>query len=182
MTTVCAVHIEGDGTWVGSDRQQTFDDTRIMGTPKWFGAYGWAVASAGNARTHNLLEQNVDAIFNKVADVAMVVDRLLTMFEDHNYNHDEDEGPRTFGQDLIVCAPKKEGRGIWGIASCGAYWPVPINTLWAEGSGRSFAIGAAMFVSGGREKCEAALAAAIQYDIYSGGEPYVARLEDVDRL
>lgn len=183
MTTICAVHVPGDGTWVGADTRACYGESWVLGpAKKWFGAHGWAVGQAGDLRCANLIEHAVSDIFHKCDDPLTVCDRIRKLLKDNDFNKDDEPGPPTYEQGMIICAPKSCGRGIWTLGSDFGFVAIAEGELCAEGSGREFAVGAAhATAAGGREKVEAALAAAITYDRGSGGEPFIARLEDVAR-
>ena len=184
MTVVCAVHHEGDGTWIGSDTYCTCGNGLIPSdVPKWFGAHGWAIGQSGDRFTHNLIDHEVDGLFHKCKDIFEASRRLIVLFDENKMNHNDEPGARSFNQELIICGPKNLKRPIWHIGPDMCFAPIPLGTLWAIGSGEEYARGAGYVADGGgRERVEAALAAAILYDQGCGGEPYVARLEDVSGI
>jgi len=166
MTIICAI-TDGKKTWVGADGLAVNNDTIINGIQKWSFAHNWGVASAGDFKTNNILEQNKLDLFDRLGNPVQFVERVRGLFSD--YNTDTDVGPKLFGQNLILACQ----HSIWMIDTALAIIPIQKNMLWADGSGRRYGIGAGNLQKDDRlhkDRIKSALYGAMKHDISCGGK------------
>ena len=174
MTIICALHDpETRSTWIGSDRRAVDNGTKVDVGPKWTLSDGWAVGHAGNLRAANLLQANADDLFHDLDGPLTFTNRVRSILEADGFNKDSAEGPGCWGQQMILATADS----VWSIGITLEFYVIEAGEFWADGSGRSFALGAAFAHHGDAEhKVHAALMAAITYETGCGGEPWIHEL------
>lgn len=172
MTVIAAIHDAGH-TWIGSDTQATNCETVVNSARKWHVHNGWAVGSAGSLRTNNLINAHMVDLFTDLDSVFEFTLRMRKLLEDDGYNSDGDEGPKWWGQQMILV----NRSCVWSICSGFSVIEIPEGELWADGSGRAYPLGAGHAYQGKPEdRLLHAVNAAIRYDRGCGGEIYTALL------
>lgn len=174
MTTICAaVSCDGRSIVFGSDTQATLNDARVSPTQKWVMAHGWHIGIAGDSRAGSILARHAyDAFRNneRVFDFAETVRALLERF---GWRPENDGGaPRYRLSGLIIRS--YDGRfapELWEFCGGFSLERVASGDFMACGSGAEFARGAAHALRdrSPSERVEAALTAAVDFDIWSGG-------------
>lgn len=163
MTVIAAIS-NGTRTCIGSDTIAVNNGTVMHNGPKWIVAedLAWAVGHAGCKRTFTLLSQAGSTLFAGCSNEQHMVDRLREIMLGDNYNTDSYKGPKCFGEQFIIASPSR----VWSVSTCLGLLTIPNGELWADGSGRAYALGAGNF--GGHHdhmaRLHAALEAAIRYD------------------
>lgn len=176
MTTLVALHIDGKGTWIGSDRMLT-GSVKSEVQSKWaVHPNGFAIGTAGAARALNILEVECDTLLQGRPPPNEFIRRLRAVLEGHGYvPMVESPGPQIWGQDFLLASPN----GIWAIDPALFIHHVPANKLWAEGSGRDYAFGAGYMTEGHEDplfRVTSALDAAANFDDATGSGAWVAHL------
>ena len=174
MTTLVALHQPGFGTVIGSDRMASnMAMKHFMPGGKWVVSNGWAIGAAGNYLTNVLISQHIRNLTVELDGVADLAGRLAQMMKEAGYNTmNEDNGPALFGQNFLAATVD----GVWDIDGSMAYMQGEPGQLVAAGSGEHFALGAGFANARKKpiERIEEALRAALQFDTFSGGEPWIA--------
>jgi len=172
MTVVCALSGGGE-TWIGSDTQAGSDGTRLLSVEKWAVRGEWAVGHAGNLRMTNLLREHADTVLADLDGPHEFTLRARRLMEDDGFNSDTEEGPKIWGQQFVLAHP----RGVWSICTGLSVIEIPAGELWADGSGRAFALGAGHVIEDSAEaRGRGALSAAILYDVGCGGDMWMHHL------
>src|SRR6056297_2370564 len=105
---------------------------------KWIVGNGWALGHSGNRSVFNLLDNEFHKLLVDIDPSVWEVSRALKhLFESHGIQKDSEPGPPSYDQNMIWATP----HGVWDIDRCLGYTKMPEGELWAEGSGRSFALG-----------------------------------------
>jgi ATP-dependent protease HslVU (ClpYQ) peptidase subunit len=171
-------------TWVASDTLVSSGNLRLSVGPKWLIRDSWAVGVAGHVRTINVFQRHAEELLKGLGDAYEFSRRARDLLRADGYGSaKEDLGPCDFGQMLMVATP----HGVWTIGSDFSVSPIPVDFLWAEGSGRDLAIGAAHAL---RESCpeisakdvlRRAVETAIACDVGCGGEAWVSEIAASER-
>ena len=185
MTVIAAISSARAGaTWVASDTLIISGNLELELGPKWSVRDAWAIGVAGHLRTMNIFAHHADTLLKDVRDVFEFTGRVRSLLGEEGFRSSkEEEGPPNFGQMLMLANP----RNIWTIGPDFSITPLPDNTLWAEGSGRDLAIGAAHALQlcraeiSPRETIRLAIETAITCDAQCGGAPWIAELSDKPR-
>jgi hypothetical protein len=141
MTTLAALHIEGKGTWIAADQMLSGDGLRTGPVQKWtLGPNGYAVGVAGSARTLNVMQEEAGALLAGHPDLGTFTMRLRATLEDHGFvpGIPGGCGPQHWGQIFMVAWPN----GLWVFDNSLYGLVIPSGVLWADGSGRDFALAA----------------------------------------
>lgn len=176
MTTICAMREPSVGVWIGADSMVCNTCTRQYGAMKWILSEPWAIGVAGDLRVINLLEARKDSLLAEPPGawtlLQRVRDAMLGDGIDPRSMGDE-PGVRNFGSDFIFAHPG----GVWSASGEHSLVEIADGELWADGSGRGFALGAGYLAARNGESPEAcvrsALDAALRYDVHTGGETFV---------
>ena len=180
MSVIAAICSSRTGsTWVASDTLVSSGNLRLSLGPKWLIREPWAAGVAGHVRTMNVFQRHPEELLKGLEDAFEFSLRARELLRADGYNSvKEDSGPCDFAQMLMVANP----RGVWTIGSDFSVSPIPVDTLWAEGSGRDLAIGAAhaLLLScptmPAKDLLSRAIATAIACDVGCGGEAWVGEL------
>lgn len=166
-------------TWIGSDTMVCSGNIRRIIGPKWVVRWPWAVGIAGHLRTINVVRQCTGELLENLSDAYEFAERAREFLRKDGYHDAKDnEGPLNFGQMLMLARPDK----AWAVGTDFSVLELPVDTLWAEGSGRELALGAAygLQCAGStlpeRNILEHALEAAILHDATCGGNAWSAEL------
>lgn len=167
MSVICALHHDGR-TWIGSDTAANDGGLLTQCDPKWT-LYGeWAVGAVGSSRTGDLIALNAEALFEG-DPLKTFPNKLQEILKEHDFNTDTEAGSPSYGVNLMLANPS----GVWDI--CSGLSLAKCYGFWAQGSGRSLAIGAAYarVLAHPDQIVKLAVEAAIQYDTGCGGKPWV---------
>lgn len=178
MTVTCALASPArHAIWIGADTLVTNCGTRMTGAVKWALAGGWAVGLAGDRRAYDAVARNAAAIFAGDGSVFDVAYALREVLRADGFSRCDDECAENLGQQMILAGPL----GVFALDGAFSAVAVTPGELWADGSGRAYALGAAHALGDCRAEPEAvvraAIEAAVRYDPCSGGEAWVRRLE-----
>lgn len=172
MTVIAAIKA-GKSTWIGSDTLAVNNGTKFCTGPKWRIANGWAVGAAGDLRTHNLIAVYLGDLTGGLVGAFDFTQRMRGLLERDGYNTDKEEGPAAWGQQIILA----HKGGVWSIGTCFSIVEIPEGELWADGSGRAYALGAGHVAKGtSKQRIASAIEAAMRYDSGCGGEVFMAKL------
>jgi hypothetical protein len=179
MSVIVALSTEESGsTWIGSDSLYCNGTLKLSG-PKWIIRPPWAVGVAGHLRSANTIEHHGDDILGNLPNAYEFTRRVRNLLrEDGFHENSENRGPLDFGQTFVLAHPD----GVATIGSDFSITPIPRGQLWAEGSGRELALGAAHAVASfapqltPRDIVARALRAAIALDAMCGGDAWVQEL------
>lgn len=180
MTIICAMREPGRGVWIGGDTLAINCDTKQYGVKKWIVSEPWAVGVAGQLHAINLLEAHKDALLNDLAGAWDLAGRIRHLMGEEGYSPGQDQegrgGSPSFGSCFIFAHPG----GVWAIGPDFSIIEVQDGELWADGSGRAYALGAGYALNSDanpEERVRAALDAAMRYSDSCGGEPFVHLIE-----
>lgn len=176
MTTLCAYQREPGGSiWIGSDQQQSFGDTsEWLCCPKWrilagFGAFGAAGAAVA-------IELGELVLRGRPGSGREFGEMIRARCEEISWAPDcrSGEAPNRQASAMAVL-----GGQLWYIElGTGLAQEIPVGEFAAYGTGGDFALGAAhasMDLDPG-EILFRAIEAAIRYDVWSGGDPWIREL------
>lgn len=176
MTIIAAVQSE-DGTWVGSDTMLSGGDRKIAANcNKWIIYRNWGMGFAGIWRVHNILQAYQVQLLSNLKYPEDFVKRVIKLFNEHEVSHaGEPDNVKNFGQNIILA--KKNGP-VWHIDTSLSISEMPFDTLWSEGSGSDYGLGASFALKDrpAEERIRAAVEAASEYCTTCGGEPFVRKL------
>lgn len=175
MTIICALHDKGR-TFIGADSQAVNDRTLLGDVEKWIEHDGWAVGVAGNYRTHCLLCNNAESLFKYIDGPGDFVCRVRDLLKQEDYNTDNDEGPKSYGQNFILA----HSTGVWSVCTSFSVVAIPEGRLWADGSGRELGVGAGNLEGDKRsagQRVRAAVYAATSNSTHCGGQIMVRELK-----
>ena len=154
-------------------------DLRLAIGQKWIVREPWAVGVAGHLRTINIFHQHADTLLGTLPDAFEFARRARDLLKSDGYGEGKDtEGPPQFGQMFMLACPDR----VWTVGADFSVMPLPPDKLWAEGSGRDLAIGAAhalVSAHGGyseKDIVQQAVETAIIYDSGCGGAPWLREL------
>jgi ATP-dependent protease HslVU (ClpYQ) peptidase subunit len=166
-------------TWVASDTLISSGNLQLYVGPKWVMRGSWAVGIAGHMRTINIFQNHADELLRDLRDAYEFSRRARQMLLADGYlSAKNDEGPSDLGQMMMLANP----RSAWTVGADFSLTQLPVDTLWAEGSGRELAIGAAHALQAtcagisAKEIIRAAVETAIARDIRCGGTAWIAEL------
>jgi len=166
-------------TWIGSDTMVCSGELKLINGPKWIVREPWAVGVAGHLRTINVFHHHANELLGNLPDPYEFSRRARDLLKSDGYGEGKDtDGPPQFGQMILLARPA----AVWTVGADFSVMPLPEGKLWAEGSGRDLAIGAAhalLSVHGGlseRDVVRHAVEAAIIHDSNCGGSPWIAEL------
>jgi ATP-dependent protease HslVU (ClpYQ) peptidase subunit len=185
MTVIAAMSSARAGaTWVASDTLIISGNLELELGPKWLVRNEWAIGVAGHLRTMNIFAHHADILLKDVQNVFEFTGRVRSLLGEEGYRSvKEEEGPPNFGQMLMLA----NSRNIWTIGPDFSITPLPDDKLWAEGSGRDLAIGAAHAMQlsraelSPREIVRVAIETAITCDAQCGGTAWIAELSATPR-
>lgn len=183
MTTICAVRVPGAGVFIGADSLAVNCGTKMTGVRKWIVREPWAVGIAGDMRAINVVARDADAIFDPVGaggppGAMTVADRIRHALREDGFVPEggSDGGAQNLVQQMIIAHPG----GLWSIGAGFDLVDIPDRMLWADGSGRAFAIGAGRVLMPAstteqevEETVRQAVEVAMQFDNHTGGEVFV---------
>lgn len=173
MTILCAIHEPGVGTWIGSDRQWTSGNRRIIAEPKWAVHGLWAIGVSGDGAVNCAVGQKIADLIGFEPEVAGITTRLLKMLPEIGIKPIENDGSaRNYDQGFLIACPG----AVWRADGTGCIVP---QAATAGGSGSEYALGALYANRGGpaRGRLEMAIAAACYWDTGCGGEPCIHLLK-----
>lgn len=176
MTITVALHQPGVGTWIGSDRRTCLGGQVADFTPKWTVAPCGrkAIAYAGPGRGIHLVQEFQARLFG-ARDPYDVAARLRQLIQEDGWTPSTEAGdPSHYGGSAIYA----QDDGVWYIACDFVVIPIPPGRLWADGSGRDYAQGAAhaltiLGTTDGGALVRTAIEAACANDRYCGGAPFL---------
>lgn len=185
MTVIAAMSSTRSGsTWVGSDTLLLSGNLQLALRPKWIVGHNWAIGIAGHLRTMNVFVHHADDLLQQLPDAFEFTRRARDILNAEGFRSTrEEEGPPNLGQMLMLANPGN----IWTIGPDFSITPLPGDTLWAEGSGRELAIGAAHALQLSRTEISSqeivrlAIETAITCDSQCGGTAWITELLDTMR-
>lgn len=165
--TVIAAAWDGKGQAViGSDSIATMDGTQIPSGPKIVRRGKWAAGFAGNRRVWAVAKAHEDRLLDHLAGAYDFTLRMRELLREDDWNADTEEGPKSYGQQVVLAHPY----GVWSISMSFDICEIPAGMVWADGSGRAYALGAGNAVSGSlEERVRAAIESAVRFDEGCGG-------------
>lgn len=180
MSVIAALHDKRSrSTWIGSDTLCCAGDLKLPFGPKWVVRRPWAIGIAGHLRGINLIDQHASELVQAVSGPYQLAERLRDLLKRDGFREGaEERSPMEFGQTLMLARPD----GVWTLGSDFSTVALPPDRLWAEGSGRDLAIGAAHVlltrsaVPAPAEVVSCAIETAVAFDIGCGGEAWVFEL------
>lgn len=139
MTIIAAIRDPlSDTTWIGSDtrgcRGSIYSDVGF----KWVRYGEWAVGNSGNLRAQNVMMAHAEELFVGLSGAYLFTTRARRLLKEDGFDRDKYSFSEDLNQSMILAHPK----GLWSIGSDFSIVEVPAGVLWAEGSGREFALGA----------------------------------------
>lgn len=176
MTIVAALRQAGKIVYGYNDGAE-LDATPVLGTEcPWITFGDWALGITG--------ESGVQAIIAHAVRVSPAIEDAYELIEHFrelliaNYvgSKEADEYVTAFGVYSILA--HRSGR-VWDVSGCLSLTEIPEGKLWANGSGRNFAIGADYAsvllgrVTAPADRVRIAVEAAIANDLHCVGEPVV---------
>jgi ATP-dependent protease HslVU (ClpYQ) peptidase subunit len=130
-------------------------------------------------RAINVFQSHADELFRDLRDPYEFAQRARhVLLADGFEAAKNDGGPCELGQMLMLASP----RSAWTVGSDFSLTQLPADSLWAEGSGRELAIGAAHALGAGcrgvsvEDIVRTAVETAIARDIRCGGIAWLAEL------
>lgn len=154
-------------------------DLKLIVGPKWILREPWAIGVAGHLRTINVFQHHAGMLLGDLPDAYEFARRARDLLKSDGYGEGKDtDGPPQFGQMALLARPD----AVWTIGADFSVMPLPLDRLWAEGSGRDLAIGAAhalVSVHCGlpeRDVVRHAVETAILYDSNCGGGCWLEEL------
>jgi ATP-dependent protease HslVU (ClpYQ) peptidase subunit len=176
MSIIAALHHAGRGsTWIGSDTLVCSGSLKLPFGPKWVVRRPWAIGIAGHLRAVNVVDRYAAELTNQVSGPYELADRLRDLLKRDGFREGaEERGPLEFGQTLLLA----HADGVWTLGSDFSTVAAPPDQLWAEGSGRDLAIGAAYILTSMRqlepaEIVRRAIETAVAFDVGCGGHAWV---------
>lgn len=123
----------------------------------------------------NLLHANAKPLLDDLDGAFDFTDRLKDMFVEDGFNTDSEEGPKSYGQQVILA----HHSCVWSVGVALDIVKIPAGEFWADGSGRAYGLGvAAAFYPGNAEAIvRKAVEVAIRYCDRCGGKPWLHKLE-----
>lgn len=179
MTVICAIHSEGEGTWIGSDSQVTLGSaSRVAGTiQKWIIGEGCALGVCGSAAILGMLHHHREEMKSDWSGHEVWKWLCEKMGEFGVVPGHSDGDPVWVNSSSIFATPDS----VYYI--CGSGGPVEAHDglLIAAGSGSEFAQGAgyALLAAGVTDYptvIASAVDAASTFDCFCGGETFIGFL------
>jgi ATP-dependent protease HslVU (ClpYQ) peptidase subunit len=166
-------------TWLASDTVSSSGNLHLVVGPKWIMRHSWGVGVAGHLRTINVFQQHADELLKDLSDPYEFARRARDLLTADGYRSGKDDaGPCEFGQMLMLA----NTRSVWTIGADFSLTEVPADSLWAEGSGRELAIGAAHALQAtvsdisAKDLIRLAVETAVARDVGCGGSAWIAEL------
>lgn len=180
MSVIVALCSSKSGSsWIASDTMGISGNLTLGIGSKWIVRGPWAVGVAGHLRTINVFQNHADELLGDLSDAFEFTQRARSLLKSDGYGEGtETDGPPSFGQMLMLVRPDM----VFTVGADFSVMPLPVDKLWAEGSGRDLAIGAAHAlgtVHGGlsdRDVVRHAIETAITYDSICGGSLWMEEL------
>jgi ATP-dependent protease HslVU (ClpYQ) peptidase subunit len=180
MTVIAALSSSASAsTWVASDTMISSGNLQLHVGPKWVIRGSWAVGVAGHMRAINVFQSHADELFRDLRDPYEFAQRARqALLADGFEAAKNDGGPCELGQMLMLA----NAGSVWTVGSDFSLTEIPVDSLWAEGSGRELAIGAAHALAAAcrsisaRDLVRTAVETAIARDIRCGGTAWIAEL------
>lgn len=180
MSVIAAISSGRSGsTWIASDTMVCSGNLRQIIGPKWVVHEPWAVGIAGHLRTINVFRHHAEELLGNLADAYEFADRARALLKSDGFGETkESDGPPQFGQMMILARPDV----VWTVGTDFSVMPLPADKLWAEGSGRDLAIGAAHALLSVQSELpeeavvQHAVETAIAYDSICGGSVWLKEL------
>lgn len=142
MTIIAAMTCSATGsTWIGCDTLMCSANLRQIVGPKWVLQPPWALGVAGHLRALNLFQQHAPALLGDLGHPFELAGRARELLKADGFTSESEDnmGPVVYGQMMILARPGE----VWGLAADFSVVAIERGRLWAEGSGRDLAIGAA---------------------------------------
>ena len=176
MSIICAI-LDKRASWIASNTSTfIFGERKIPGRPLWYCCDGWAIGQTGDARTGTIINAHKDILFRDLSGPFDLTERLRNLLEKHGYcgiTGDEGSVP-CYGSSYLLT----NGKGLWDIDFSFDISEYKVGGMAARGSGATYALGVDYALRGEKPKIivEKAVLAAMEHDIYCGGEVWIKRI------
>lgn len=176
MTIICALHEPGRGTWIGSDSVGITGGVRLDVGPKWTDLQGgWWAGCAGNSRFQQLLRHRLAGAGFKTAFA--LADAIRETLRTDGFKDTNSDSLPYYDINLMLA----NAACVWVVSGSFDVDRIRPATLWATGSGRDVALGAAHLARAyglpPEKTIRAALDAAIDLERGCGGAAFVHLIE-----
>ena len=176
MSVICAIRNK-NGTWISSNTTALIEGgRRINGGPLWYCMGGWAVGQTGDARTGSIIEFNKEDLFRDIKGAFDFTERLRSLLVEHGYSGstDGDSSVPCYGSSYLLT----NGERLWDIDVSLDITEYSAGVMAARGSGAPYALGVGFALKGGKSQLilGQAVLAAMEYDVYCGGEVWIKRV------
>ncbi len=178
MSVIAALHDRrSQSTWIGSDTLCCAGNLKLPFGPKWVVRRRWAIGIAGHLRTINLIDRHASELVQDLSGPYELAQRLRDLLKADGFREGQEErGPLEFGQTLMLARPDS----VWVLGFDFSTVVLPPDRLWAEGSGRDLAIGAAHVLAtqaaAPANVVRCAIETAVAFDTGCGGDAWVFQL------
>lgn len=175
MTIIAAIHdSKTQTTWYGSDTAAINNGYQFICGPKFSRCGDWMVGITGDGRLETLVRLHTSAIGDSESPM-MLAHKIRRLALDDEFKPGEETGAKFFPGSSLVIA----GKGaVYAVCSSFSVDEIQSDNLYAEGSGRDYALGADFMVRDkpAQERLALALKAAIALNSGCGGEAWIAKL------
>jgi len=170
MSVIIALYCDRTGeTWMACDTLMTMGNLKGNIETKVHHCGPWWIGSVGQARNDSVIRLRAE-VLSEAKDIEALAVGLREYLIEDGYRSETKEGARLYGDsEFLVCRP---GR-IWSICNAFSCDEIIDPQLWAAGTGRELAIGAASVLTelAPDERVLAAVWAAISFSPTCGGKP-----------
>jgi len=179
MTIITAIS-DGSSVWIGNNSAYTVGDIPLSGGfDPWVRFGDWALGVTGDSFQQDFLTLKSKTLSKPDMSPYALMENIRTMFIDSYISIARDNhASASFGIWCILV--NKDGR-VWDVDNHLALSQIPINKVWARGSGMDYALGADFAISeigndlSPLERVRACTQAAIINDISCPGDTVVAK-------
>jgi len=180
MSVIVAISSSKSGsTWIGSDTMICSGSLKLNIGSKWIVREPWATGIAGHLRTINVFHDQAGTLLDDLPDAYEFARRARTLLKSDGFSESKDnDGPLLLGQMLMLARHD----AVWAVGADFSVMQLPPDRLWAEGSGRELAIGAAHALLSvhaelsAKEVVRHAVETANLYDSTCGGDVWMKEL------
>lgn len=178
MTVIVALNRK-DGLVIGYANGMVLGGTPVAGALNpWIRFGNWVLGITGSSAVQSLLAYEMRDYDSD--DVFALIGHFRKLFSEHYIgSKGDDDNVCSYGIYCILA--NRDGR-VWDMTECLSLSEIPTDTLWAQGSGADYAVGAdyAIRTLGSdlpdSDRVRLCVEAAINNDIHCVGNPVVERL------
>lgn len=139
MTIITSIS-DGATVWLGHNNASTMGDTPIPDQNHWIYFGDWCLGISGEGRQQNILEWNIQKLEEQCDTPMAVIHTIGEIFMDKNiYKHSDSWAAPSF---KIWCILANKNGNIWDVDCRLSLTKMPLNQIWARGSGIDYALGA----------------------------------------